>query len=158
MRKHASRSQAEQAHHLENLLTQLSRGREWATPGVNAALQRAVAGLDTGIESASPRIQKTVRRLAEELAGGVETVTPRIHQGLQRVSPKPAPQASGPARAGRKAWAVAAVLAIATTFGVAAWRIAQTRHEIAPGVEAQDTLDRNPEDDPQSAGRAPSPR
>jgi hypothetical protein len=154
MRTQAPRTQAEQAHHLENVLTQLARGREWATPGINAALQRAVAGLDTGIESASPRIQATVRRLAEELAGGVETATPRIHERLQRVAPKAAPAvvASEPAGSGRKAWVVAAVLAVAASVGVAAWRMVRTPGDIAPGVEAQASPRGNPEDDPESAG------
>ena len=49
-------AQADQIRHLsENLISQLTKGREWATPGVAAALQRAVAGLDAGVESASPR-------------------------------------------------------------------------------------------------------
>jgi hypothetical protein len=43
-------TETEQVHRLsENLMIHLAKGREWATPGVQAALQRAVAGLDTGI-------------------------------------------------------------------------------------------------------------
>ncbi|MET1035502.1 MAG: hypothetical protein ABWX68_09725 [Arthrobacter sp.] len=153
MRTQSSRSRAQQARHLENLMAQLAKGREWATPGVHAALERAVTGLDTGIESASPRIQAMVRRLAEELAGGVEAATPRIHQGLQRVVPKAAPLAVAPepARSGRKAWVVAAALAVAASLGVAAWRIARTREAIAPDVVVQDASGGNPEDDPENA-------
>lgn len=72
----------------ENLLGQLARGREWATPGVQVALQKAVAGLDSGIETASPRLQALLRRLADELATGVETMTPRVQEQLKRVGPK----------------------------------------------------------------------
>jgi hypothetical protein len=154
MRTQASRTRTEQARHLESLLAPLARGREWATPGVQQALQRAAAGLDTGIESASPRIQATVRRLAEELAGGVETVTPRIHHGLQRVAPKAASLAVAPepAESRRKACVVAAALAVALSLAVAAWRAARASEAIAPGVEAQGGPRRNPEDDPESAG------
>nr|AFK89309.1 hypothetical protein [Arthrobacter sp. J3.40] len=71
MRTAKPMTETEQVHHLlENLTTRLARGREWATPGVQAALQRAVAGLDTGIETASPRLQTVLRGLADELAGG----------------------------------------------------------------------------------------
>ena len=114
--------QAEQVRHLsENLKSQLTKGREWATPGVEAALQKAIAGLDTGIESASPRIQAGLRRLADELAVGVETLTPRVHEGLQRVAPKVAPAKSKRTASG-KAWLVAGAVAVAVTAGVAAWR------------------------------------
>lgn len=51
MRYAEPRVETEQIHHLaENLMHQVVRGREWATPGVQAAVQRAVAGLDAGIE------------------------------------------------------------------------------------------------------------
>ncbi|SDP61012.1 hypothetical protein SAMN04487914_12024 [Arthrobacter sp. ok909] len=58
--------QADQVRHLSgNLMSPLTKGTEWATPGVEAALQRLIAGLDSGIESASPRIQTGLRRLAD---------------------------------------------------------------------------------------------
>ena len=79
MRTVTRTAQTDQVRHLsENLVSQLTHGREWATPGVEAALKRVVAGLDAGIESASPRIQTRLRRLAEELAGGVAL----DHRGL----------------------------------------------------------------------------
>ena len=70
MRTAERMTETEQVHRLsENLISHLTKGREWATPGVQAALQRAVAGLDTGIESASPRLQVLLRRLALIAAG-----------------------------------------------------------------------------------------
>ena len=128
MRTVTPTAQTDQIRHLsENLMSQLTQGREWATPGVEAALKRVVAGLDAGIESASPRIQTRLRRLAEELAGGVETLAPRVQEGLNRVAPKVVPPATAPARAtsrrtaSGKAWLIAGVAAVAVTAGVAAW-------------------------------------
>lgn len=125
MRTATPRAQADQVRHLsENLMSQLSQGREWATPGVEAALKRMVAGFDAGVESASPRIQTGLRRLADELAGGVETLAPRVQEGLNRVGPKvvPAPaRAKSRRTASGKAWAVAGTVAVAVTVGVAAW-------------------------------------
>ncbi|WP_208786580.1 hypothetical protein [[Micrococcus luteus] ATCC 49442] len=58
MRMATPKTETEQVHHLsENLMNHLAKGREWATPGVQAGLQRAVAGLEAGIETASPRLQ-----------------------------------------------------------------------------------------------------
>lgn len=128
MRTATPTAQTEQVRHLsENLKFQLTKGREWATPGVEAALQRVVAGLDTGIESASPRIQTGLRRLADELAGGVETLAPRVHESLKRAAPKIVPAPTPPARAtsrrtaSGKAWLIAGVVAVAVTAGFAAW-------------------------------------
>lgn len=128
MRTSKPTAQADQVRHLsENLVSQLTQGREWATPEVEAALKRVVAGLDAGIESASPMIQTGLRRLAEELAGGVETLAPRVQEGLKRVAPKVVPPAKAPARvaswqtASGKAWMIAGVAAVAVTAGVAAW-------------------------------------
>lgn len=113
-------TETEQVHRLsENLMTHLAKGREWATPGVQVALQRAVAGLDAGIETASPRLQAVLRRLADELAGGVETLTPQVQERLKRVAPKayagivdPDPvDAARPAP--RKAWWIAGLLVVA---------------------------------------------
>ncbi|MGJ9402855.1 hypothetical protein [Arthrobacter sp. KK5.5] len=136
----------------ENLAVRLAKGREWATPGVEAALQRAVLGLDAGVESASPRIQAVVRRLADELAGGVESVTPRIHEGLHRVAPKAAPVVlpAEPARSGsHRAWMIAAVAAILVSVGAAAWRYARTP-DAKPRTPEEETAERgwNPEDSP----------
>ena len=123
MRTPTPTAQADQVRQLsENLMSQLTKGREWATPGVEAALQGVLAGLDAGIESASPRIQTGLRWLAEELAGGVETLTPRVHDGLKRVAPKvvPAPAKSRRTASG-KAWLIAGAVAVAVTAGLAAW-------------------------------------
>jgi len=113
-------TETEQVHRLsENLMTHLAKGREWATPGVQVALQRAVAGLDAGIETASPRLQALVRQLADELAGGVETLTPRVQERLKRVAPKVHAGIvdSGPVEAARpasrKAWWIAGLLVVA---------------------------------------------
>ncbi|WP_258803762.1 hypothetical protein [Pseudarthrobacter sp. NS4] len=128
-------TETEQVHRLsENLMTQLAKGREWATPGVQAALQRAVAGLDTGIETASPRLQELLRRLADELAGGVETLTPRVQERLKRVAPKAAAeivdlgQVEGAQPRSRKAWWIAGLLVI---VGVGLWRSLRTSPEDA---------------------------
>lgn len=132
--RRAAMSETERVHHLsENLMGQLARGREWATPGVQAALQRAVAGLDAGIETASPRLQALLRRLADELAGGVETLTPRVQGQLKRVGPKPAGRAKrrGPVRSRQTAfrmwWWIAGLVALAA--GAAVWRSMQASKE-----------------------------
>lgn len=128
-------AQIDQVRHLpENLMVRLAKGKEWATPGVETALQRLVAGLDTGIESASPRVQAALRRIADELAGGVETLTPRVHESLQRVTPKGTPviPESGPAKAPRsgprKTWLIAALLAVGLV-AAARWRSFRTQKE-----------------------------
>ena len=149
--------QADQVRHLsENLMSQLTKGREWATPGVEAALQKAVAGLDTGIESASPRIQAGVRRLADELAGGVETLAPRVHEGLMRVAPKVAP-APARAKSGRtasgRAWLIAGALAVAVTAGLAAWNFFRPGDEKpTSSVNVRRTSGSNPDADAGPAG------
>ncbi|HEY1155281.1 MAG TPA: hypothetical protein VGE95_03190 [Arthrobacter sp.] len=131
-------------------MSQLARGREWATPGVQAALQRAVAGLDTGIETASPRLQALLRRLAEELAGGVEILTPRVQEQLKRVGTKASAQVTEPvpARAGRSNaklwwWIGGFVMAAA---GVTAWRSRQSsKEEPSPSLNAQNTVRPDPD-------------
>ena len=134
--------QADQIRHLsESLMSQLTKGREWATPEVEAALQKMVAGLDTGIESASPRIQAGLRRLADELAGGVETLTPRVHERLQRVAPQGARARAGAKSrrtASGKAWMIAGAVAVAVTAGVAAWHFLRPAdEEPTPSVNAR---------------------
>jgi hypothetical protein len=138
-------TETEHAHRLsENLINQLAKGREWATPGVQVALQRAVAGLDTGIETASPRLQALLRRLADELAGGVETYTPRVQERLRRVGPKAAPVAvRTPRPAGRMLWWIGALAALAA--GAAVWRSMQaSKKEPAPYDSAQETTRTDP--------------
>lgn len=67
MRTAKPMAQADQIRHLRaNLLIRLAG--EWATPGVEAALQRAVAGLGSGIEPASTRVQKALRWITGGLA------------------------------------------------------------------------------------------
>lgn len=160
MRTAKPMTETEQVHHLlENLTTRLARGREWATPGVQAALQRAVAGLDTGIETASPRLQTVLRGLADELAGGVETLTPRVREQLKRVGPKAAAEAAPlPVAAGRSAarkwWWIGALL-LMVAAGVGVWRSFQaSRDEPAPSLTVQETDTKTPDDDPDlAAGR-----
>jgi hypothetical protein len=126
---------SEQVHRLsENLMNHLGTGKEWATPGVQAALQRAVSGLEAGIETASPRLQAALYRLADELAGGVETLTPRVQERLKRVVPKatadvvdPVPVEAG-RPAFRKWWWVAGLLAMGAA-GVGVWRSLRTPDE-----------------------------
>lgn len=147
--------QTDQVRHLsENFMAQLAKGKEWATPGVEAALQRAVAGLDTGIEAASPRIQTALRRIADELAGGVETLTPRVHDSLKRVTPKDpaahadAGAASAPSPAFHKAWFLVGMLAVAVSVAVA-WRsFRAAAAEPGPAPAVQDANGGKPEADP----------
>lgn len=146
-------TETEHAHRLsENLLNQLSKGREWATPGVQAALQRAVAGLDTGIETASPHLQTLLRRLADELAGGVETYTPRVQERLRRVGPKPAPVPTrAPRQAARMWWWIGGLTALAAA-GVAGWRSMQASNkEPAPPLSSQESGGAGPDADPDLA-------
>ena len=135
--------QTDQVRHLsENLMSQLTRGREWATPGVEAALHRMVAGLDTGIESASPRIQTSLRRLAEELTDRVETMTPFVYVAPKRVAQNAVPSAAAPAlaksrrTASGKAWLIAGAVAVAVTAGFAVWLDSRpTVEEPVPSVD-----------------------
>lgn len=139
MRTAEPMTETERLHLLsENLLGQLARGREWATPGVQVALQKAVAGLDSGIETASPRLQALLRRLADELATGVETMTPRVQEQLKRVGPKAAPVAVQPRRPAFGMWWIVALAALAA--GAAVWRSTQaSKEEPAPLVGTQET-------------------
>ncbi len=155
MRTAEPMTETERIHRLsENLLTQLSRGKEWATPGVQAALQRAVAGLDTGIETASPRLQALLRRLADELAGGVETLTPRVQEQLKRVGPKvttPAPVHSR--RPAPRVWLWILGLA-ALAAGAAVWRSTQASKQKAASSTEQEGGGKDPKVDADlTAGR-----
>ena len=157
MRTAKTTVQDDQARHLsESLMAQLAKGREWATPGVEAALQRAVAGLDSGIESASPRIQAASAG-CDELAGGVETLTRGSTESLKRVSPKAAPIIADPRpaenglRASRKAGLIAGVLAAAVA-GAAAWRSLRTpEDEPVPPAIVQSPDGGDPESGPAAA-------
>lgn len=153
MRTVESAPRTDQARHLsDNLMMQLAKGKEWATPGVEAALQRAVSGLDTGIESASPRVQAALRRIADELAGGVETLTPRVHEGLKRVAPKGGSvfADAGPGDAPRalpKTWFLVAILAVAVS--AVAWRsFRAAASKPAASTAAQNPGSGSAEDDP----------
>ncbi|UTT71370.1 hypothetical protein NMQ03_09965 [Arthrobacter sp. DNA4] len=133
-------TESEQVHRLsENLMTQLAKGREWATPGVQAALQRAVAGLDTGIESASPRLQALLRRLADELAVSVETITPRVHEQLRRVGPQAAaPVPIETRKSPSRIWWLIAGFAAAGA-GAAVWRsMKASKPESSPWVNTEE--------------------
>jgi hypothetical protein len=139
-------------------MTHLAKGKEWATPGLQIALQRAVAGLDTGIETASPRLQTVVRHLADELAGGVQTLTPRVQERLRHVGLKAAAEAVEPVEAARptfrKWWWIGALVAMVAA-GMLAWRSLQASHEEpAPSLTVQDADRTEPDADPDlAAGR-----
>jgi hypothetical protein len=119
---------AAQARRLEeNLIARLAKGREWATPGVEAALRRALGQVEAGIDVASPRLQATLRAIADELAEGVEAVTPRVHEHIARILPEVAP-VTGKAR-GRwpgKPWLIVGAAIAAVLAGVTAWRVLHT--------------------------------
>jgi hypothetical protein len=140
MRTAKAPTETEQVHRLsENLMAQLAKGREWATPGVQAALQRAVAGLDTGIETASPRLQALLRRLADELAGGVETITPRVHEQLMRVGPRAAAPAPIQTKRypSRTWWLITGIAAAGA--GAAVWRsMKASKPESSPWVNTEE--------------------
>jgi hypothetical protein len=146
MRTAERMTETEQIHRLsENLMTHWAKGREWATPGVQVALQKAVAGLDTGIETASPRLQAVLRRLADEVAGGVETLTPRVQERLKRMGPKAAAEVVEPVPidagrpASRKWWWVGGLVAMVAA-GAGVWRSLQaSKEEPVPSLSVQET-------------------
>lgn len=145
-----------QARHLqEALLERLEKGREWATPSVESALRRALAGVDSGIDVASPRLQASLRAIAEELAGGVETVTPRLHERIARIIPEGTPLDSkaSTSKHPRKAWWVAGVVVAAALSGLALWRAFRRPEPPAEMRRASGTEDRP---DPMNPNR-PSP-
>lgn len=127
---------------------------------MQAALQRAVAGLDSGVDTASPRLQAVLRRLADEVAGGVETLTPRVQEHLKRVGPKVAAEVTdaGPVEAGRSAsrtrWWTGGLLAMVAA-GVGVWRLLQASgEEPVPSLTVQETGGADPDADPDlTAGR-----
>lgn len=161
MRMATPKTETEQVHHLsENLMNHLAKGREWATPGVQAGLQRAVAGLEAGIETASPRLQAVLYRLADELAGGVETLTPRVQERLKRVTPQAAANVTDPVLvkagqpASRKWWWIGGLLTMVAA-GVSVWRsVRRPAEEPVSPAPVQDPGDADFEGDPDlTAGR-----
>ncbi|MFF2317766.1 hypothetical protein ACFVTE_16030 [Arthrobacter sp. NPDC058097] len=125
MRTEVETSRAAQTRQLQDaLVLRLAKGREWATPGIEAALRRMLTGIDSGLEAASPRLQASLRTIADELAGGVEAATPRLHERITRLIPEAAVPARAvpPVKPPRKAWLVAAVAAATITGGVALWQ------------------------------------
>ena len=132
----------EHAHRLsENLLSHLAKGREWATPGVQAAVKKAVAGLDTGIESASPRLQALLCWLAGELAAGVGTLTPRVQERIRRTGSAAGATVPVPAsrRSSRIVWWAGGLLLIVVA-GAAVWRSRKASREIPePSATGQES-------------------
>lgn len=113
-------------HFQENLIARLAKGREWATPGVEAALRRALERIDAGIDAASPRLQASLRALADELAGGVETVTPRLHERIARFIPEaelPVAEEPRHSKLLGKPWLVAGAGLAALSAGFSLWRV-----------------------------------
>lgn len=136
---------AVQARHLQEILVaRLAKGREWATPGVESALRRALGRIDAGIDVASPHLQATLRAMADELAGGVETLTPRLHEHIARIIPEA--EAPVPAKAIRgsvamKPWLVVAAGVAALLAGISLWSVLRTgqtselKEETAPKAQ-----------------------
>lgn len=118
------------SHHLqENLFTHL-KGREWATPGIEAALHRALTRIDSGREAASPRIQASLRKIADELAAGVGAVTPRLREQKTRIAPMTTSRSLNPGakparseQASRKTWWITGLAAAAGLYGATLWRL-----------------------------------
>lgn len=156
---HTSTVRTPQARHLqENLITHLARGKEWATPGIEAALHRALTGIDSGIEAASPRIQASLRTIADELAGGVDTVTPRLHERITRILPATnavsaeTVQAERPAR---KPWWLAGVSAAVAFCGIMLWRSLRPVGQPAAEPPAEKTPDEDSVPDEPSVANPP---
>ncbi|MBT2547241.1 hypothetical protein [Arthrobacter sp. ISL-65] len=127
-----------QAH--QALLTRLAKGREWATPGIEAALRRALSRIDTGVEAASPRLQASLRAIADELAGGVEAATPRLHERIAKLTPgmETPEQETRSGKITRKLWWFIAGGTVGIAGGLALWRAARPvpEPEVAPAEEA----------------------
>jgi hypothetical protein len=141
-----NRARAAEARHLqENLRTHVARGREWATPGIETALHRALTGIDSGIEAASPRVQASLRRMADELAGGVEAVTPRLHERITQIDPRAKAAAAGRAKEAARALRksrrlrMAGVAAALALWGVALWRVLRSVGEPSRSLPPQTT-------------------
>ncbi|WP_104140182.1 hypothetical protein [Arthrobacter sp. ZGTC131] len=121
---------AVQARHLQEILVaRLAKGREWATPGVESALRRALGRIEAGIDVASPQLQATLRAMADELAGGVETLTPRLHERIARIIPEaeaPVPDKATRGILTKKPWLVAAAAVTAIVAGISLWSVLRT--------------------------------
>lgn len=139
MRVSEKTDRAAQARHLEeNLVARLAKGREWATPGVESALRRALGQVDAGIDVASPRLQATLRAIADELAGGVEAVTPRVHEHIARILPE-VEAAAGKAhrRWTGKPWLIVGAAIAAVLAGLSVWRVLHTAEPVPERGEAK---------------------
>ncbi|WP_314192426.1 hypothetical protein [uncultured Arthrobacter sp.] len=132
---------AAQARHLqEALLSRVAKGREWATPGVEAALRRALTGIDSGLEAASPRLQASLRTIANELAGRVETATPRLHERIAKLLPVgETPAQAVPAKKTTNVlWGLLPAAVAAVAGAMTMWRVMRSVPEpdIGPAPEA----------------------
>jgi hypothetical protein len=113
-----------------------AKGREWATPGIEAAIRRARTRIGSGRETTSPRIQARLRTVADELAGRTAALTPRPHKRITWTSPRTTAAAPNPgrkpARPGRpyaKRWWMVGLVAASALFGVALWRALRSLEE-----------------------------
>lgn len=150
MRSADQMDRAVHTHHLQEALRgRVVRGREWATPGVEAALRRALAGIDTGLEAASPRLQASLRIIADELAGKVEATTPRLHERIARLIPaaEPRPQAIPIGRKPRTIWRLAAAIVV-IAGGIVLWRAVRPVPEPEVAPEGETAGDRPPQVQP----------
>ncbi|RAM39073.1 hypothetical protein DBZ45_01585 [Arthrobacter globiformis] len=139
-----------QIRHLqETLLGRVARGREWATPGVEAALRQALAGIETGLEAASPRLQASLRTLADELAGKVEAAAPRLHQRIPRLIPEGElrPQTTPTGKQSRTIWWLTAAI-VAIAGGVVLWRAVRPVPEPKVAPEGETAGDQPPDVQP----------
>lgn len=151
---------AAQARHLQELLiARLAQGREWATPGIETALRRALVQVDAGIDVASPRLQATLRAIADELAGGVETVTPRVHKRLARIMPGlDAPvKDKAKRRLNGRAWLVVGAAVAAALAALSMWRVLRVSERVAELREATARKDQPVQDEPFAATPPDSP-
>ena len=153
MRVSEKADRAAQARHLEeNLIARLAKGREWATPGVESALRRALGQIDAGIDVASPRLQATLRSIADELAGGVEAVTPRVHERIARIIPEvEAPVTKAHGRWPGKPWLIVGAAIAALLAGLSVWRVLRRAEPASERGEARATDATAPEARPVQA-------
>ena len=160
MRVSEKTDRAAQARHLEeSLIARLAKGREWATPGVESALRRALGQVDAGIDVASPRLQATLRAIADELAEGVEAVTPRVHERIARIIPEVEAPLTGKAH-GRwtgKHWLIVGAAIAAVLAGLSVWRVLHPTGPASDRGEAKAPETRPDRADPFTAAPPDSP-